>query len=468
MIEFTMPTLGADMDEGQLNEWLIKPGDSVTRGQIVAVVETTKAAVEIECWHDGVVEELLVGPGETVAVGTPLATLLEPGEKPGMKGPGRPAGKAPQEPTRGRTELTATPSSVPPSPIGHRLWVSPVARRTAATLGVDLGALTGTGPQGAITLHDVEHAAATAHHEKPTAATTSAPAATPAPASAPAPAAEPKSAAEIAKARGAAMRASIAAAMSRSKREIPHYYLSDEVILDSAQAWLTEQNAGRPITERMLMAVLQLKAVALAAARFGEFNGFWEEGFRPGNGVHVGVAISLRGGGLVAPAIHDVSEKPLPELMADLTDLVARARAGASASPPSGWSWWTAESGWRPPCSPAWPPTTGPATAPAGRCSSPRSTGSCSSRPNCERETIVDSAGIRAGVVEELISIAPEIEEGDLSDTELLRDQVDLDSMDWLNFLVRLHKRFEVDIPESQYASLRTIDDLTTYIGGHR
>lgn len=75
---------------------------------------------------------------------------------------------------------------------------------------------------------------------------------------------------------------------------------------------------------------------------------------------------------------------------------------------------------------------------------------------------------IRAGVVAELLSIAPEIEEGDLSDSELLRDQVDLDSMDWLNFLVRLNKRFEVDIPESQYASLRTIDDLTTYINGHR
>lgn len=75
---------------------------------------------------------------------------------------------------------------------------------------------------------------------------------------------------------------------------------------------------------------------------------------------------------------------------------------------------------------------------------------------------------IRDGVVAELIAIAPEIEPDDLSDTELLRDQVDLDSMDWLNFLVRLHKRFEVDIPESQYASLRTIDDLTTYIGGHQ
>ena len=78
------------------------------------------------------------------------------------------------------------------------------------------------------------------------------------------------------------------------------------------------------------------------------------------------------------------------------------------------------------------------------------------------------SSETRAGVVSELLDIAPEIEEGDLTDTELLRDQVDLDSMDWLNFLVRLHERFEVDIPESQYASLRTINDLTTYIDKHR
>ena len=78
------------------------------------------------------------------------------------------------------------------------------------------------------------------------------------------------------------------------------------------------------------------------------------------------------------------------------------------------------------------------------------------------------SSETRAGVVAELLDVAPEIEEADLSDSELLRDQVDLDSMDWLNFLVRLHTRFEVDIPESQYASLRTIDDLTAYIDAHR
>lgn len=318
-----MPALGADMDEGMLNEWLVKPGDTVHRGQIVAVVETTKAAVEIECWHDGVVAELLVPVGQTVAVGTPLARLLEPGEKPGATAP--PAASA----IPAATPVTATATSpresaaAPPAPVGHRQWVSPVARRAAAALGVDLKSLTGTGPQGAITLHDVEHAAATAHHEAPKPVVAPRPAAT----------AEPKSAAEKARERGAAMRASIAAAMSRSKREIPHYYLADEIILDTALAWLTEQNAGRPITERILPAVMQLKAVGLAARKYSELNGFWrDDGFEPASGQHVGVAISLRGGGLVAPAIHDVSEKKLHELMADLTDLVARARAGSLRS----------------------------------------------------------------------------------------------------------------------------------------
>ena len=322
-----MPSLGADMDEGMLNEWLIKPGDTVSRGQIVAVVETTKAAVEVECWHDGVVGELLVPVGQTVAVGTPLATLLEPGETPAATTPAAktPAAKTPAATTAAPMPAATTAAPVPAPPVGHRLWVSPVARRTAAALGVDLKSLHGTGPQGAITLHDVEHAAATAHHE------------TPKPAAMPTPAAvadtTPKSAAEKARERGAAMRASIAAAMSRSKREIPHYYLADEIVLDTALAWLTEYNAGRPITERILPAVLQLKAVALAAAKYGEFNGFWrDDHFEAAAGVHVGVAISLRGGGLVAPAIHDVNEKPLHELMADLTDLVARARAGSMRS----------------------------------------------------------------------------------------------------------------------------------------
>ncbi|MGD9618483.1 MAG: dihydrolipoamide acetyltransferase family protein [Mycolicibacterium sp.] len=308
MIDFRMPALGSDMDEGTLQEWLVQPGDQVTRGQVVAVVETTKAAVEIECWHQGTVQELLVPVGQTVQVGTTLAVLLEPGEDAGTPGGDVVTTVAP--PAVSAPELSSKePDSKPVEPVApqHRRWISPAARRLAASLNVDVEALAGSGPQGAVTLTDVEHAAAAAPQEKP----------------------RVTAAAD----RSAQMRMSIAAAMSRSKREIPHYYLADEIIMDRALDWLTARNAQRPITERVLPAVLQLKAVAVAARRFGEFNGFWrEDGYQAAAGVHVGVAISLRGGGLVAPAIHDAAEKNLDELMANLTDLVARARAGSLRS----------------------------------------------------------------------------------------------------------------------------------------
>ncbi|HET7741236.1 MAG TPA: dihydrolipoamide acetyltransferase family protein [Mycobacterium sp.] len=303
MIEFTMPALGSDMDEGTLDEWLIAPGDAVSRGQIVAVVETTKAAVEIECWHDGIVQDLLVPVGETVKVGTVLATLKETTPQ-ALSGPHPPtvskAGPPPRKPPKAESGTTAP---------HRRRWVSPAARRLASSLGVDVESVTGTGPQGAVTIADVEASAA----------------------SAPQPRRPEVTAASID--RAAQMRKSIAAAMSRSKREIPHYYLASEVHMDIALKWMTQRNAGRPVTERLLPAALHIKAVGRAAQRFSEFNGFWRNDvFEPADGVHVGIAISLRGGGLVAPAIHDVPEKGLDQLMRDLTDLVARARAGSLRS----------------------------------------------------------------------------------------------------------------------------------------
>jgi pyruvate dehydrogenase E2 component (dihydrolipoamide acetyltransferase) len=317
MIEFKMPALGSDMDEGTLNEWLIKPGDKVTRGQVVAVVETTKAAVEVECWQEGTVGELLVPVGETVQVGTPLATLLESGER-AAKRPARkprPSARTAAKPTAAPPVAPSAPSTpkAAPSAPGRRRWVSPAARRLADSLKVDLDAVTGTGPQGAVTISDVEHAAAAVQPvAKPT----------------------PKRISKLSGAdRAAQMRKSIAAAMSRSKREIPHYYLADEIVLETSLTWLASRNAHRSIDERVLPAVLLLKAVGVAAQRFTEFNGFWrEDGFQPATGVHVGVGISLRGGGLVAPAIHDVPDKKVDELMDDLTDLVARARSGSLRS----------------------------------------------------------------------------------------------------------------------------------------
>lgn len=278
MIEFKLPSLGADMDEGKLLEWKVKPGDKVKRGDLVAVVETPKAAVDVEIWHDGVVQELLTQPGTTIPVGTVMARLSGEGEAP-------------------------APVAVP-APSRHA--VSPAARKHARELGVDADKLTGSGPHGSVTVEDVEKAAKGVPQ--------------------PAPAAPPAD-------KTLAMRKAIAAAMSRSKREIPHYYLSQAIPLQRAQAWLTAFNEKRPVTERLLMGALQLKAVALALKDFPDFNGFWKnDAFEPAKGIHVGVAISLRQGGLIAPAIHDVAELPLDELMKALADLVRRARAGSLRS----------------------------------------------------------------------------------------------------------------------------------------
>lgn len=294
MIEFKLPSLGANMDEGTLLTWQVKPGDAVRRGQVVAVVDTSKAAVDVEIWHDGVLHELLVQPGEKVPVGTVLATLLEPGE-------------------------TAAPKPLPASekaPVSvTRHAVSPSARRRAKELGIDPDTVRGTGAQRSVTLADIE---AAAQAREATSPVTTPPAA-------------PAAAAGVD--RQKEMRKAIAAAMSRSKREIPHYYLSDTIAMATALAWLQQRNEGLPITERLLPAVLLLKAVALALRRTPELNGFYRGGqFQPGTAVHAGVAISLHGGGLVAPALHDVGTKPLEQLKRELADLVKRARAGSLRS----------------------------------------------------------------------------------------------------------------------------------------
>ncbi len=125
------------------------------------------------------------------------------------------------------------------------------------------------------------------------------------------------------------MRKAIAAAMSRSKREIPHYYLTETVDLSAAMARVERFNADRPPPERILPAVLFLKASALAMREWPQFNGAYEEGaFTPASSVHVGWAIALRGGGLIAPAIRDTDRRSLSDLMAAMRDLVERARRG--------------------------------------------------------------------------------------------------------------------------------------------
>lgn len=317
MINFTLPSLGADMDKGKLVQWKIAPGDVVKRGQIVAVIETSKAAVEVEIWNDGTVHELLVEPGATVPVGTTLATLLEPGESAASVASSVRVAAVSQPEIKTSVEMPATetpservPSTAAPSEASGRRRISPAARKHAEEAGLSIDAIIGTGPDWAVTLQDVEQAIATQKMTQPPVQAAPKPSV---------PSADKQS----------EMRKAIAAAMSRSKRDIPHYYLSETVPMMKAQKWLMEQNEKRPITERILMAAMQLKAVAMALKAFPDMNGFYVDGaFQPAAGIHIGVAISLRQGGLIAPAIHDVVEKSLDEIMRDLMDLVQRTRAG--------------------------------------------------------------------------------------------------------------------------------------------
>jgi pyruvate dehydrogenase E2 component (dihydrolipoamide acetyltransferase) len=334
---FVMPMLGADMEAGILAHWYRAAGDDVHRGDIIAAVETDKGVIDVECFSEGRIGELLVAEGTRVPVGTPLATILGAADTPAPITPAtRPAPAPPASPpampprphasplarrvandrgvdlaatvgsgTHGRTlardvtaTLTTPPGAPPPAPTVRS---TPRARELAAQLTVDLGALAGTGPAGRVMRRDVE-AAAAAHEAPPS---------------------DP----------GARMRRAIAAAMSRANREIPHYYVATTIDLTHTRQWLDAENTRRRVPERLLMAALLTKAVALAVRDHRELNTTWQAGeATPSDAIHLGSAIWLRGGGLVAPAIHNTDQLSLDDLMAALRDLVLRARGGGLRS----------------------------------------------------------------------------------------------------------------------------------------
>ena len=324
MGEFRMPSLGADMETGKLVEWLVVPGQRVRRGDIVAMVETQKGLFEVEIFADGVMGELLVQPGQTVPVGTVLATIdngsAGTGEKPPAPADAS-AGRAGAQPkTAAAVPTTGTSAPAPATP--GRIACSPSARQLALELGVDLATVTGTGPHGAIGRGDVE-AAARAAGTKPLA---SAEPVSPAQAEPSAEKAVDKPAPNAAM---KAMRQAIAAAVSRSNREIPHYYLESEIDLSRPLKWLEEENRKRSLRERILPVALLVKAVALALREVPELNGFWQDDqleVRPD--IHIGFAVALRQGGLISPAVHHVDQLGVGEVMERLVDLIERTRTG--------------------------------------------------------------------------------------------------------------------------------------------
>jgi pyruvate dehydrogenase E2 component (dihydrolipoamide acetyltransferase) len=372
-----MPSLGADMDSGTLLEWKVAPGDHVAKGDIVAVIDTEKSDIEVETFHAGVVEALLVEEGTEVAVGTPLAMIRhddEVSEPPAERAaPPAPASESAEPPAsappptarephvhspivrhladeRGidlasvtgtgpggaitRADLDALtapapvpePAPAPPAPAarsappGSTARSSPLARKRAAELGIDLTTVTGTGPGGAVTATDVEAAAGELPQPRPAAASAI-------PDQAPARQAPPRSPARDD--RSSTVRAATGRLMARSKREVPHYYLSTTIDLADALAWLESVNRDRPITERILPAALLLRASVMAVADQPRVNGWWiDDELEQRDQVDLGVGVALRGGGLIAPVIPAADQLDLDGTMDALRGIVARARSG--------------------------------------------------------------------------------------------------------------------------------------------
>lgn len=321
-----------------LVEWRVKPGDEIHRGDIIAEVETDKGLVEIECWVDGQVVELLVGPSrEQIPVGTPIARL-----EPVVAESSVPAAEirpSPPAEDAATPDVAARPSPVTPPvrrlarqlgvdleslPLGPdgtitredilsaasgpepEVRASPLARKKAAELGVDIATVASRRSDGLVTVEDVVDSAGEAGARP-----------------------SPEMDSDVDDGRLLAMRTAIARSMARSKREIPHYYLATRIDLNATTRWLEDLNESKPLSGRILPAAALLRATALALRKVPELNGHWMDGdFRPADPVHLGVAISLRGGGLVAPAIHDADRLDIDEMMAALVDVVTRARAG--------------------------------------------------------------------------------------------------------------------------------------------
>jgi pyruvate dehydrogenase E2 component (dihydrolipoamide acetyltransferase) len=317
--EYALPSLGADMDRGRVVEWRVAVGDRVERGDVVGVVETEKSDIDIEIWHPGVVDAFLVERGVEIDVGTPIMRLV--GDRPDTSGSGdapvtQAATQGPldteppidAEPRSGTEPPAEAEPALVPSVAGGsgRPAASPRARRLAAERGVDLTAVSGTGPGGAIVAADLDAAPVT-EPAAPVAATAGA-------------LTEPAD----------RMRAMIAARMSRSNREIPHYHLTLDVDLTALGDWIAEHNATVPITERLVPAAAYVKAIAVAAAQQGALNGTWvDDRFVPGDGVNVAMAVSLRRGGLLTPVVRDADRLSIGEIMAILRDHVAAARTGS-------------------------------------------------------------------------------------------------------------------------------------------
>ena len=334
--EVLMPALSPTMEEGTLAKWLVKEGDEVKSGDILAEIETDKATMEFEAVDEGTVGKILIAEGTSgVKVNTPIAVLVEEGESADAAPAAKPAAKTEAAaPARADAAPAAAASAATPAPAapksgGKRVIASPLARRLAKEQGIDIATLTGTGPHGRIVKADVE-AAAKGGAAKPAAA----PTATPAPAAGAMPTGPSASTVarmyegrEYEEVALDGMRKTIAARLTEAKQTIPHFYLRRDVQLDNLMRFRSQLNAqleARGV--KLSVNDFIIKACALALQDVPDANAVWAGDrilkLKPSD---VAVAVAIEGG-LFTPVLKDAEKKTLSALSAEMKDLAARAR----------------------------------------------------------------------------------------------------------------------------------------------
>jgi pyruvate dehydrogenase E2 component (dihydrolipoamide acetyltransferase) len=333
--EILMPALSPTMEEGTLAKWLVKEGDTVSSGDLLAEIETDKATMEFEAVDEGIVGKLLVAEGsEGVKVNTPIAVLLDEGENAGDLASAPAAVASPAAAPVADAPAAAAPAPAPAAPIkdGTRIFATPLARRIAADKGLDLSQLAGSGPRGRIVKADVENATAqpAAPAATPVAATT--------PTSAPAPAAMPAGPAtdtvikmyegrtfEEVKLDG--MRKTVAARLTEAKQTVPHFYLRRDIQLDALLKLRSQLNKQlEPRGVKLSVNDFIIKACALALQQVPDCNAVWAgDRMLKMKASDVAVAVAIEGG-LFTPVLKDAEMKSLSALSAEMKDLATRAR----------------------------------------------------------------------------------------------------------------------------------------------
>ena len=337
-IQILMPALSPTMTEGKLAAWHKKEGDAIAPGDVIAEIETDKATMEVEAIDEGVLGKILIEAGtENVAVNTPIAIMLEEGESADDIGSDagsapapapKPAAKPEPAPAPAPKPAAAAPApaakpAAPGSSSGDRVFASPLARRMAEQAGLDLSAISGSGPNGRIVKADVE-AAISGGAKTPAAAR--APAAAPAP-SAAAPSADVPGMPDYDAIPNTTMRKVIAKRLTESKQFAPHFYMTVDCEIDALLATRKQLNE-RLSDGKVSVNDLVIKAAAIALKQVPAANASWTESeIRVYRSVDISVAVAIEGG-LITPVIRGAQNKGLAEIAAEMKDLAARARDG--------------------------------------------------------------------------------------------------------------------------------------------